>query len=269
MLSRLREIVLKTGIKSETLTENNMKKIALFLSTVLVIAILVTSCGGGGSNGAVTSIEASGANESSSSDELSIGSEVWMTKNLDVDKFRNGDPIPEAKTLEEWEEFSYKKQPAWSYFENDPANGERYGKLYNWYAVNDPRGLAPEGWHVASSKEWENLVSSQGGFTEETAKKFMDTRDMGTFELKEGNDFKFNAKFGGGIIPIGSAGYLNFTSNHENEKSAYWWTSTKSDGITAAKVIYIISNSYQGLSIDFNSNDYGYGLGLSVRCIKD
>jgi uncharacterized protein (TIGR02145 family) len=249
----------------------SMKSLRLLflLSAGVLMTMMVSSCGGGGSEGTATSNEASGTDESSSSDELTIGSEVWMANNLDVDKFRNGDPIPEAKTLEEWEEFSYNKQPAWSYFESDPANGEKYGKLYNWYAVNDPRGLAPEGWHVASLKEWENLVTSQGGFTEETAKKFIGTKDMGISELKEGSDFKFNAKFGGGIIPIGSAGYLNFTSNHENEKSAYWWTSTKSDGITAAKVIYIISNSYQGLSIDFNSNDYGYGLGLSVRCIKD
>jgi uncharacterized protein (TIGR02145 family) len=246
-----------------------MKKAVVFLSAVLMTTLMVSSCGGGSSNGGATSNEASGPNESSAVDELTVGSDVWMTDNLDVDKFRNGDPIPEAKSLEEWEEFSYKKQPAWSYFENDAANGAKYGKLYNWYAVNDPRGLAPEGWHVATLKEWENLVTSQGGFTEETAKKFMSTKDLGLSGLKEGNDFNFNAKFGGGIIPIGSAGYLNFTSNHENEKSAYWWTSTKSDGITAAKVIYIISNSYQGLSIDFNSNDYGYGLGLSVRCVKD
>ena len=52
-------------------------------------------------------------------------------------------------------------------------------------------------------------------------------------------------------------------------KSAYWWTSTKSNGIPAAKLIHIITNTYQGLSFDFNSNDYGQGIGLSVRCIKD
>lgn len=246
-----------------------MKKAIVFLSAVLVTTLMVSSCGGGSSNGGATSNEASGSNESSVVDELTVGSDVWMTDNLDVDKFRNGDPIPEAKTLEEWEELSYKKQPAWSYFQNEPANGAKYGKLYNWYAVNDPRGLAPEGWHVASLKEWEDLVASQGGFTEETAKKLINSGDWDISELKKNSDFDFNAKFGGGIIPIGSLGNLYFTSNDENEKSAYWWTSTKSDGITAAKVIYIISNSYQGLSIDFNSNDYGYGLGLSVRCVKD
>jgi uncharacterized protein (TIGR02145 family) len=210
--------------------------------------------------------EASTPSQSSSVDELIIGSQVWMTKNLDVDKFRNGDPIPQATTIEQWEELNNNKQPAWSYYENDPSNEEKYGKLYNWYAVNDIRGLAPEGWHVASLKEWVNLIDSQGGFTEETAKKFIDARDWGISELQKSNDFNFSAKPGGGIISIGSMGNLYY---EESGKSAYWWTSTKSSGIPAAKVIYIITHTYQGFSIDFNSNDYGHVLGLSVRCIKD
>jgi uncharacterized protein (TIGR02145 family) len=198
--------------------------------------------------------------------QVTIGTQVWMAENLNVDKFRNGDPIPNAKTLEEWMQFYVNKQPAWSYYENDPANEEKYGKLYNWYAVNDSRGIAPKGWHVASLIEWENLISSQGGFTEETAKKFIDARDWGISESQKSNDFNFNAKPGGGIIPVGSMGNLYY---EESGKSAYWWTSTKSNGIPAAKVIYIQTNTYQGLSIDFNSNEYGHGLGLSVRCIKD
>ena len=115
-----------------------MKKIITYISSIFFTAIIISACSGDGSN------------ENSGVDELTIGSQVWMNKNLDADKFRNGDPIPQAKTLEEWEEFSNKKQPAWSYYENDSVNGEKYGKLYNWYAVNDPRGLAPKGWHVAS-----------------------------------------------------------------------------------------------------------------------
>ena len=74
---------------------------------------------------------------------VTIGDQVWSTKNLDVATFRNGDSIPQAITKKEWKEARKKQQPAWCYFENDPANGEKYGKLYNWYAVNDSRGLAP------------------------------------------------------------------------------------------------------------------------------
>lgn len=75
---------------------------------------------------------------------VTIGTQVWRTKNLDVATFRNGDSIPQAKTNEEWEKAAENQQPAWCYYNNDPANGAKYGKLYNWYAVNDSRGLAPD-----------------------------------------------------------------------------------------------------------------------------
>ena len=94
---------------------------------------------------------------------VTIGSQVWMTKNLNVDKFRNGDPIPQAKTDEEWENARENKHPAWCYYENDPANGAKYGKLYNWYAVNDSRGLTPEGWKIPSDEDWNRLTDFLGG----------------------------------------------------------------------------------------------------------
>jgi uncharacterized protein (TIGR02145 family) len=95
--------------------------------------------------------------------EVTIGTQVWMTKNLNVDKFRNGDPIPEAQTQEEWLKAKKNHQPAWCYADNDPANGKKYGKLYNWYAVNDSRGLAPLGWHIPSEDEWKTLRDYTGG----------------------------------------------------------------------------------------------------------
>jgi uncharacterized protein (TIGR02145 family) len=91
-----------------------------------------------------------------------IGTQVWMTKNLDVEYFRNGDPIPHCKTEEERKEATEKGQPAWCYYENDPNNGKKYGKLYNWHALNDTRGLAPEGWHIPSVDEWEVLFDDAG-----------------------------------------------------------------------------------------------------------
>jgi uncharacterized protein (TIGR02145 family) len=91
---------------------------------------------------------------------VTIGTQVWMTKNLDVSTFRNGEIIPEAKTNIEWEAAGDNKQPAWCYYDNNPANGTKYGKLYNWYAVNDPRGLAPDGWHVPTDQEWYELAES-------------------------------------------------------------------------------------------------------------
>ena len=83
--------------------------------------------------------------------------------NLDVDRFRNGDPIPHAQTEEEWLYAGENGQPAWCYYDNDPKNGKKYGKLYNWYAVNDYRGLAPKGYHIPSDEEWSVLTRFLGG----------------------------------------------------------------------------------------------------------
>lgn len=94
---------------------------------------------------------------------VTIGAQVWMTKNLDVSTFRNGDPIPQAKTNEEWEKAGENKQAAWCYYENDASNGTKYGKLYNWYAVVDVRGLAPQGYHIPSDQEWTILTDYLGG----------------------------------------------------------------------------------------------------------
>jgi hypothetical protein len=90
----------------------------------------------------------------------------WTTKNLDVDTFRNGDIIPEAKTDEEWELAIHIKKPAWCYYENDPENGKKYGRLYNKFAVMDPRGLAPDGYHIPNDSEWtalDNLLGKESG----------------------------------------------------------------------------------------------------------
>ncbi len=94
---------------------------------------------------------------------VKIGTQEWTTKNLDVVTFRNGDTIPEAQTVEEWVEDREKGQAAWSYQANLPEYGQKYGKLYNWYAVNDPRGLAPKGYHVPTKADWDSLVSYLGG----------------------------------------------------------------------------------------------------------
>lgn len=86
--------------------------------------------------------------------EVKIGNQIWMSKNLDVDRFRNGDPIPQAQTEEEWVNAGENGQPAWRYIANNPKND----KVYNWYAVNNPRGLEPIGFHIPTKNEWKKLV---------------------------------------------------------------------------------------------------------------
>ncbi len=88
-----------------------------------------------------------------------IGEQFWSTSNLNVSKFQNGDPIYEAKTEAQWNKAHQDNKPAWCYYQNNAQNGVIYGKLYNRYAVNDPRGLAPKGWHIPTSDEWKELIS--------------------------------------------------------------------------------------------------------------
>ena len=94
---------------------------------------------------------------------VKIGEQVWMSKNLDVSIFANGDLIPEAKTEHDWKTLVSLGKPAWCYYDNDSSNGKKYGRLYNWYALNDQRGLAPKGWHVAKDAEWHTLITFLGG----------------------------------------------------------------------------------------------------------
>lgn len=92
-----------------------------------------------------------------SAPSVKIGNQTWMSQNLTVTKFRNGDPIPEAITKDEWEKAGDNSQPAFCYYNNDPSTAKIHGVLYNWYAVNDTRGLAPEGWRVPSHIHIEDL----------------------------------------------------------------------------------------------------------------
>jgi len=95
---------------------------------------------------------------------VKIGVQIWTAQNLDVDHYRNGDAIPNVQDNEMWRKL---KTGAWCYYLNKEGNRFVYGKLYNWYAVNDPRGLAPEGWRLPTHEESQKLISSLD-FTSDT-----------------------------------------------------------------------------------------------------
>lgn len=99
-----------------------------------------------------------------------IGNHTWMRRNLNVDAFRNGERIKEAKTQKEWDSAYDTLEPAWCYYDNAGFYGEKYGKLYNWYAISDPRGLAPEGWCIPTFEDWEMLIEWLGGSLEAEAR---------------------------------------------------------------------------------------------------
>ena len=185
---------------------------------------------------------------------VKIGSQVWAIENLNVDYFRNGDFIPEAITDEEWEAAGKKKQPAWCYYDNDPVNGKKYGKLYNWYAVNDKRGLAPAGWHVPSDAEWTILSTNLGG--EDVASNKMKS-SFGWLENKNGSNSSFFSGLPGGCRSIND----NFSSVG---KVGDWW-STSEYNWSNAYYMQLGFFYYSYLHTGTSSKDNGF----SVRCLKD
>ena len=139
-------------------------------------------------------------------EEIKIGDQVWSKKNLNTDRFNNGDIIPHAKTEEQWKKAALNKQPAWCYFKNDVANGTKLGKLYNWYAVNDPRGIAPDGWRIPTDSDWKQLVNYLGGSYEmgwgysDPANKMKSTTGWGLFKEGGGKELEYRSCFGKGEI---------------------------------------------------------------------
>lgn len=217
-----------------------MKKESLILNIFLMIVFMVTSCGSGGSN------------ETTSSDEVIMGTQVWMCSNLNVDKFRNGDPIPQAKTTEEWRKAGEERRPVWSYYNNNPANGGKYGKLYNWYAVADPRNICPAGWHVPSDKEWTVLIDYLGGESAAFT-KMMSASAVSNDYIK--NTLGFSALPAGLRYGNGGFGFIDSYGS--------WWSSTSD-----------VTGQARGRDLDcangiVDENTEYKGNGFSVRCIRD
>lgn len=217
-------------------------------------AMMLSSCGEGASN------------------EVTIGKQVWMSQNLNVDKFRNGDPIPEAKTDAEWKKAGENGQPAWCYYDNDPANGDRYGKLYNWFAVNDPRGLAPEGWKIPSDEDWTRLTDFLGGKSV-AGKKMKSTEFWADNDGESGNgtnESGFSGLPGGSRTGgIRSSGAFIFIGNYGD-----WWCSTEDDTDHAWNHLNNCSDGAWNRNLSYDSGDVNRngnfkGIGFSVRCLRD
>src|SRR4249920_2277186 len=90
---------------------------------------------------------------------VKIGNQTWMKENLKVKHYRNGESILQ-KDCTHW---GANEDPAFCFLNDNLANEPIYGLLYNWYAVNDSRNIAPVGWHIPSNTEWQNLIDNVGG----------------------------------------------------------------------------------------------------------
>lgn len=190
-------------------------------------------------------------------ESVRIGENTWMIKNLDIITFRNGDTIPEAKTREEWIQYGETKKAAWSNYNNDPAEGAQFGKLYNWYAVNDPRGLAPKGWHIPTDVEWGLLVLENGG-----DKKAADALKY-TYSWVNKNDSTGNGTNSSGFEALASGLRNGLGAFGYKGQGGGWWSATAIDTTKSWYRFMLYSSSM------VYKDAFGNRNGLSIRCVKD
>ena len=189
----------------------------------------------------------------------------WFADNLRTLAYSNGEDIPSNLADSQWNYADY--GAATVYGEDDGCNNyssdidscdplvalEEYGRLYNWYAVNDDRGLCPVGWHVPSEGEWYNLVSAFGGSS--VAGESLKSSYGWSYEGQGTNESGFNG-MPGGKRQDGS-GY--FSSAGDN---GTWWTSTPYSSLARYSELKFNSN---GVTQSYSDREEGY----SVRCLLD
>jgi len=133
--------------------------------------------------------------------EVEIGEQIWSTRNLDTERFANGDIIPFVSSNEEFQDAYNDKQPAWCYPDYNPLLEKAFGKVYNWYAVNDPRGLAPKGWRIPTEDDWTELIDFLGG--EDEAWDKLASKSGWDDSVKNKNETGFTALPGGSCDDTG------------------------------------------------------------------
>jgi len=191
--------------------------------------------------------------------EILIGNQVWMSRNLNIDKFRNGDIIPLAKTEEEWKKANELCEPACCYYDYLNENRLKFGILYNWYAIEDSRGLAPEGWKIPTDEDWSCMVNYFGGKTLATRS----LKNKHLWDEYEGKSRNGTNVSGFSALPCGYCGPDGYFQSLG--KSGYFWTSTE-DLLQIQNAEF--GSVYWEISLFAIPRCSPKGFGYSVRCLK-
>ncbi len=201
---------------------------------------------------------------------IRIGNKTWMAENLNTSRFRNGDPIQNIKDTVEWNNISQEGLPAWCYWENDESVGNVYGKLFNGYAVNDARGLAPEGWHIPNKEDFYDLLEAIGKYKESSAALIAPGSQYwyGNYKGEDKCGKATNAS-GFSLLPGG------WRWNDGKFAYGYWTKSGSIPSLHYEAVFWLVKGSFSDpkMSFDCNGEVIGgsvkQGNGYSVRCVKD
>jgi uncharacterized protein (TIGR02145 family) len=195
-----------------------------------------------------------------------IGSQEWMAENLKVSKYNDGTPIPNEKDGQHWINL---QTGAWCYYDNLAANNLKFGKLYNWYALNPKsngnKNVCPAGWHVPKIEEWRLLFDYLGAddrnFLAPAGGKM---KQVGAAWVKPNAGANNSSLFA--ALPGGRRDWFDGSFIFSGE-DGYWWSSSNKydDQPTGFAYLIILMYKESGISID----DYEKWTGCSVRCIKD
>ena len=181
---------------------------------------------------------------------VKIGNQIWSKENFSGTTFSNGDPILQAQSKDEWEKAGLNQQPAWCFHEDAQINDSELGKLYNWFAVADSRGLAPKGFKIPSKDDW-NILHEFLGKNKTSGVKIIKGKNWDS-KLIGDNKLGFSA------IPAGYRTENNIFSSIGY--TAAWWTSSSEKDNEA--IGYAINQS------ELKTNSYLRSQGFSVRVIK-
>ncbi len=184
-----------------------------------------------------------------------IGSQIWMVENLKATKFRDGSTIPNVTDDSQW---GLLTTPAWCNYKNETKNGAVFGRLYNWHAVNDPKGLCPAGWRVPTDAEWTALIDFVGGRTVAGGK----LKESGSQNWYGANVFGTN-EYGFTALP-GDFRPSNGIIVYHMFNSCYFWSSTPVSPTSSTAYYNWIPYSDKIVTRASTDKKVGY----SVRCIK-
>ena len=180
-----------------------------------------------------------------------IGNQEWMAENLRTTKYCNGDPLANVTDSSQWVNLT---SGAWAHYQNNSQYEVPYGKLYNWYAVDDSRNICPCGWHVPSDAEWDVLIDllgvNAGGKMKSTGTEYWNHPNANAT-----NESGFSGLPGGLRHSNGAfydIGYVGF-----------WWSSTEFSVLSAGNQT---TSYYSG---DVSGEHLGKTFGFSVRCLRD
>ena len=202
-----------------------------------------------------------------------IGEQCWFAENLRNEKFTSGEIIPSSDSNSTWTSTDSAASAVFgdgpncslsSPLENcDPEFYlDEYGRLYNWYAVNDERGLCPQGWHVPSDEEWMTLELTIGMSEDEVT-------DVGWRGMNEGAQLKAVTGFFDGLPGTNSSGFNGKSGGFRRDNGTYsyggyqgrWWT-YDTDGTSFNRGL---SNTHNLIFRNYSAPRTG----LSVRCVLD